>query len=81
MLGLTARRLAHDKGLYATTHAEAEQLGLLDQPTESCPAPGPDELTLARAQRDREQNLEPPVAPAGWGPDGSLATAPSGAAA
>lgn len=81
MLGLTARRLAHDKGLYETTYAEAEGLGLLDQPTESCPAPGPDELTLARARRDREQILEPPVAPAGWGPDGSLATAPSGAAA
>lgn len=56
-------------------------LGLLDQPTESCPAPGPDELTLARARRDREQTLEPPVAPAGWEPDGFLAAEPSGTAA
>jgi hypothetical protein len=81
MLGLTARRLAHDKGFCETTYAEAEQLGLSTNPTERCPAPGPDELTLARARRDREQTLEPPVAPAGWEPDGSLATEPGGAAA
>lgn len=66
IVSLTARRLAHETGLYAAAEGEAEALGLMDQPSHAVPAPGPSEEELAAAQRDREGRLGPVSAPQTW---------------
>ena len=63
---LTARRLIHETGLYDEVEDEARTLGLLEQPTLANPAPGPSELELARALREREATIGPPEAPRTW---------------
>jgi len=64
LLGLTARRLAHELGLYEAAHREATSLDLLTQPTRKRPAPGPTADELADVVTRRR--LEPIQAPVGW---------------
>ena len=64
LLGLTARRLAHELGLYEAAYREAEDLDLLAQPTRNRPAPGPTADELADVVTRRR--LEPIQAPVGW---------------
>lgn len=71
--GLTRHRVRyrfHGTGLYDLVLEEAESLDLLTQPDLSsdlsCPAPGPSQIALARARRDRAPHLEDPVIPPGW---------------
>ena len=66
LMYLTARRLVHETGLYADALEEADTLGLLDQPTLTNPAPGPDELSLARVRRERFQRIGEPRPPSTW---------------
>lgn len=66
IVSLTARRLAHETGLYDLAEAEARRLRLLDQPSEVVPAPGPSELELARTRRERDRRLGPPEPPRTW---------------
>jgi hypothetical protein len=65
----TARRLVHENGLYQRAFDEAQGLGLLRQPSEQQPAPGPNELQLARARQSRAGALEPSQAPVTWDPE------------
>ena len=63
LLGLTARRVAWESGAYDFAYAEVDELGLLNQPSTTDPVPGPDELTLNRALRRRDQVLGEPQPP------------------
>lgn len=66
MLGIVARRMIHETGLYDRTLAEAEELGLLTPATIEDPSPGPDELSVLRARNKRRAELEPPILPPGF---------------
>jgi DDE family transposase len=67
IISLTARRLVHEIGLYDLAEAEARDLRLLDQPSAEVPAPGPNEIELAGARRERERILGPAEPPRTWG--------------
>jgi hypothetical protein len=73
LLYLTARRAVHADGAYDAAHREAAELGLLAQPTTADPAPGPTELELARARRDRTGQLGDPEPPRTWSEERDLA--------
>ena len=66
LVGLAARRLAWETGGYEAARAEAEELGLLEQPSLELPAPGPEAEELARARTRRQRDLKPARAPTGW---------------
>lgn len=63
LLGLTAKRLVHETGLYGDVQDEASRFDLLTPPTPDEPAPGPDPLSLAAS---RERLPIDPVAPTSW---------------
>ena len=76
LLYQTARRLVHERGLYEIAEAEADELGLLEQPSEDCPAPGPTAHELAGAREAREKVLEKPLEPRSWSGEGDGPRAP-----
>jgi len=67
LLNMTAKRLAHESGRYSEALAEADGLGLLDQPSEALPAPGPDEAQLRGVREARWARLGEARAPRSWG--------------
>lgn len=73
LLYLTARRAVHADGAYDQAHDEAAELGLLEQPSPADPVPGPTELELARARRDRGGRLGDAEPPRTWSAERDLA--------
>jgi hypothetical protein len=65
MLGIVARRMIHETGLYDKAIAEADELGLLTPATIQNPSPGPDQDAVLRAREKREAELDPPILPPG----------------
>lgn len=63
LLGLTAKRVAHESGLYRDVHEKATLLSLLTPPTVEEPTPGPDPLSLAAY---RERLPIDPISPETW---------------
>ncbi len=66
MLGIVARRMIHETGLYDKALAEADELGLLTPATIQNPSPGPDEVAVLEAREKREAELDPPILPPGF---------------
>jgi hypothetical protein len=66
MLGIVARRMIHETGLYDQALAEARDLGLLTPATIKDPSPGPDKSAVLRAREKREAELDPPILPPGF---------------
>jgi hypothetical protein len=66
MLGIVARRMIHETGLYDQALAEAEELGLLTPASIEDPSPGPDSLAVLRVRKRREAELDPPILPPGF---------------
>lgn len=60
ILGLTAKRFAHETGLYLEVKDRAESVDLLTPPTINQPAPGPDHRQLAVIRELDPQDPEPP---------------------
>ncbi len=63
---LTARRVAHETGMYEAAEAECSGLGLREQPSRQNPAPGPTAEELAETERRREEMLGEAHPPASW---------------
>ncbi len=59
-MGLTAKRYAHEIGLYDDVKERAKSVGLLTPPTIDRPSPGPDHQQLAVIRELDPQDLEPP---------------------
>jgi hypothetical protein len=81
MLGLVARRLILDTDAYERALTEATDLGLLTPATEDNPSPGPDDLAVRRARKQREAELDPPILPPGFEHFLEIAAPTAGAAA
>lgn len=63
---MTARRLAHQSGIYDRALAEIKALGLDRQPSVAEPAPGPDTDQLRHLAHQRLAFIDPVAAPTSW---------------